>query len=57
MSVAITMHVTPSECSKTQTKTNNEVGNYAGSMLLSFRDSDTDASMVMFPHREFSLIA
>ena len=35
-SVAITMHMTTSECGQTQTKTNGEWTNHAGSMLLMF---------------------
>ena len=35
-SVTITIHVTVSECGQTQTKTNSEWANHAGSMLLMF---------------------
>ena len=35
-SVAITMHMTVIECSQTQTKTNGEWANHAGSMFLMF---------------------
>ena len=58
-SVAITMHMTTSECGQTKTKTNGEWTNHAGQGLCSWcsRDSDTDGSFVIIFHRESSLMA
>ena len=48
VSVAITNYACDSQ---TQTKTNGEWANHAGSMLLECLDSDADASVVIVLHQ------